>query len=386
MIASQPDTRNFARQESEPTCRRGPAAVLGTITQESGHGGVARVSVLLWHALEKFAGTNRRLVTLLEKNSRQPKVTDKLRFAWELSRLQWHGQAKWILFDHVGIAAVQNLIPPAQRAPYAVVLHGVEVWRPLSPWQKRVLRAAAIRIAVSHHTAGQVAKAHPDIGPIEVCHLSLPPGETGSAGRGTAELLGVGHDAEVTARVGPHAVLIVGRISSSERYKGHGQLIEAWPLVRQSIPDAQLVIVGSGDDLPRLQAAASATGTGEAILFTGRVSDATLDMLYARASVFAMPSRGEGFGLVYLEAMRHGVACVASTHDGAREVVEHGKTGFLVDQDNIPELARVLVELLRNPALRREMGEAGLRRVNTYFSFDQFQARLAAVMAPFSAL
>jgi glycosyltransferase involved in cell wall biosynthesis len=84
--------------------------------------------------------------------------------------------------------------------------------------------------------------------------------------------------------------------------------------------------------------------------------------------------------------MRHGLPCVASTHDAAREVVEHGKTGFLVDQGNIPELASVLVQLLQNPALRREMGEAGFGRVKTYFSFDQFEPRLAAVMAPFSAL
>jgi phosphatidyl-myo-inositol dimannoside synthase len=353
-------------------------AVLGTVTQERGHGGVARVSVLLWHAMEKLAGAECRLVTLLT-NSRQPKSTDKLRFAWDLARIEWRGQAKWILFDHLGIAAVQDLVPPARRAPYAVFLHGIEVWCPLSPRQKRVLRAAAIRIANSHYTAGQVAKVHPDIGPIEVCHLALPPGETSSSGTETP-------NAGLIARVGRNAVLIVGRISSSERYKGHDQLIQAWPLVRQSVPDAQLVIVGAGDDLPRLEAAASQTGTGEAVFFTGRVSDATLDRLYAHASVFAMPSRAEGFGLVYLEAMRHGLACVASTHDAAREVVEHGKTGFLVDQNNIPELARVLVELLRNPALRREMGDEGLRRVKTYFSFDQFQTRLASAMAPFFSL
>jgi phosphatidyl-myo-inositol dimannoside synthase len=378
VIASQPATRNFARQESEGTSRRSPAAVLGTITQERGHGGIARVSVLLWDAMEELAGPNRRLVTLLKGNSRQPKAADKLRFAWELARIEWRGQAKWILFDHLGIAAVQNLIPRARRAPYAVFLHSIEVWCPLSARQKRMLREARIRIANSHYTARQAATAHPDIGPIEVCHLALSR-ETGPS---CTEI----PDPGVIARVGRNAVLIVGRMSSAERYKGHDQLIQAWPLVRQSVPDAQLVIVGGGDDLPRLQAAASATGTGEAILFTGRVSDATLDMLYAHASVFAMPSRAEGFGLVYLEAMRHGLACVGSTHDAAREVIEHGKAGFLVDQDNVPELAGVLVQLLQNPALRREMGDAGLRRVQTCFSFDQFRSRLAAVMAPLFSL
>jgi phosphatidyl-myo-inositol dimannoside synthase len=171
-------------------------------------------------------------------------------------------------------------------------------------------------------------------------------------------------------------------MSSLERYKGHDQLIRAWPLVRRLVPDAQLIITGTGDDVPRFQAAAAETGCGEAILFAGRVSDATLDMLYARAALFAMPGRGEGFGLVYLEAMCHGLPCIAGTEDAAQEVVEQGKTGFLVNPDNIPELAETLIQLLVNPSLRKEMGEAGLRRAKTCFPFDQFKARFASAMAP----
>jgi phosphatidylinositol alpha-1,6-mannosyltransferase len=175
-------------------------------------------------------------------------------------------------------------------------------------------------------------------------------------------------------------------MASSERYKGHDQLLAVWPLVRQAIPDAQLIIAGTGDDVPRLTAAARQAGGGEGIFFTGRISDATLEALYPRTAVFAMPARAEGFGIVYLEAMRHRLPCVAGIHDAAGEVVEHGKTGFLVDQSKPEELGAVLIQLLANPPLREQMGDAGLRRLKVLFTFDQFQTRLAAILAPFLTL
>jgi phosphatidyl-myo-inositol dimannoside synthase len=389
--------RNAGRPAGSQATGRGPAAVLGTITQERGHGGIARVSVLLWKAMEELAPGPCRRVALVE-NSREAGPRAKLRFAWEIARMQLRGQVRWILFDHVGVAAVQSLVPRRWRAPYAVFLHGVEVWGSLRPRHKEVLRSAAIRIANSHYTAGRVAQMHPDIGPVEACPLALvgeqhdhqhaqqhneprPAWDADSSADSSEN-----PDPAVIARLGRNTVLMVGRMASSERYKGHDQLIAAWPLVANAVPDAQLVIVGAGDDLARLKAAAARSASGDAIYFTGRISDRTLEMLYARAAIFAMPGRGEGFGLVYLEAMRHGLACVAGIHDAAGEVVEDGQTGFLVDQDNIPELARVLVQLLHDPALAKQMGDAGLRRLKTCFSFDQFRTRLGAILAPFLAL
>lgn len=352
------------------------SAVLGTITQERGHGGIARVSVLIWRAMEELVGNNCRVVSVLNHSGRATPL-EKLRFAWELVGIEWRGKVKWIVFDHLGIAGVQNLVPQSRRAPYAIFLHGLEVWGPLSPRQKQVLRSAAIRIANSHYTAKRVAETHPDIGPIEVCQLALLEDTASWAAPHTEA-----PDSGLIGKIGRNTVLIVGRMSSLERYKGHDQLIQAWPLVRHSVPDAQLIITGTGDDVPRLKAAAAETGCGESILFAGRVSDATLNMLYARAAMFAMPGRGEGFGLVYLEAMCHGLPCIAGTEDAAQEVVEQGKTGFLVNPDHIPELAETLIQLLVNPSLRKEMGEAGLRRAQTCFTFDQFKARFATVIAP----
>src|SRR5260221_434552 len=99
---------------------------------------------------------------------------------------------------------------------------------------------------------------------------------------------------------------MVGRMPRHERYKGHDWLIDVWPFVVPSVPDARLVVVGRGDDRARLEARVAAAGVGGAIRFAGRVSDEELAGLYRACAFFVMPSANEGFGLAYLEAMRAG--------------------------------------------------------------------------------
>ncbi|MGC4080852.1 MAG: glycosyltransferase family 4 protein [Vicinamibacterales bacterium] len=206
--------------------------------------------------------------------------------------------------------------------------------------------------------------AHPDIGLVHACPLALLPHETPGA-----------HGEEPLA-LGPHAVLVVGRMSSGERYKGHDQLIDAWPAVVARVPDAQLVIVGDGDDRARLTARAAAAGScGASILFTGFIPQADLDALFARAALFALPSRGEGFGLVYLEAMAHALPCVGSIHDAAGDVIVDGVTGRLVDQGDVSNLASTLATLLADAPLRHRMGTAGRERVLAHFTFERFCER-----------
>jgi glycosyltransferase involved in cell wall biosynthesis len=170
-----------------------------------------------------------------------------------------------------------------------------------------------------------------------------------------------------------------------ERYKGHDQLIQAWAMVKRQLGDAQLVIVGSGDDAPRLQALAWELGMAESVLFTGPVSDGTLKALYQRAAVFAMPSRAEGFGLVYLEAMLHHLPCIGSTHDAAGEIIVDGETGFLVDQSDIARLAEKMICLLSEPSLRARLGCNGLERLRRQFSFERFQSRMSELFDKLAA-
>jgi phosphatidylinositol alpha-1,6-mannosyltransferase len=169
-------------------------------------------------------------------------------------------------------------------------------------------------------------------------------------------------------------------MSAGERYKGHDELLNAWPLVLRSLPDARLVFAGGGDDEPRLRARSEQLGIAASVHFTGFISHDELLGWYARSALFAMPSRNEGFGIVYLEAMAHALPCLASTHDAAREVVEDGVTGALVDPDNLEALAGTTSRLLSDPHLRIRLGRCGRRRVRERFSYEVFRDRLLPIL------
>lgn len=357
--------------------------ILCTVTRAAGHGGIARVANLLWHALQVFSDNRCQLVTLMPDGSPQPTLLDKFWFTKTVVEKQMSRKAAWIMFDHLGLARVQNFVPESLRRPYAVFLHSVEVWNPLSPGRKAVLKRARVRVANSYYTAQRVAAVHPDIGPIQVCHLALSPFGLESDGCAAASQILEKHlDTALLDQIQPNSILIVGRMEAKERHKGHYQLIEAWPLVKAHVADAQLIIVGRGDDIDCIKAKARSGAFENSILFTGHVDDDTLHAIYQRVAVFAMPSRGEGFGLVYLEAMKHSLPCIGSVYDSAREIIEDGVTGLLVDQSNVSGLAHALIGLLRDPSRRKEMGRAGFKRLQTAFSFEQFNERLHAALKP----
>jgi phosphatidylinositol alpha-1,6-mannosyltransferase len=171
-------------------------------------------------------------------------------------------------------------------------------------------------------------------------------------------------------------VVLVARMMAEERYKGHDELLAAWPAVRAQVPEARLVFVGDGDDVDRLRTRARELGVADAVLFTGFVTDDVLGEIYRRAAVFAMPSKGDGFGLVYLEAMAHRLPCIGSIHDAAGEIISDGDTGFLVDQSDTGGIAQRLLALLRDDRRRTEMGQSGYRRWREHFTYEQFARRM----------
>jgi len=354
------------------------APLLAAITLHPTGGGIAVVSTLLWQVLANRWGTNARLATAFDHESRPATAGEKARFTLALGSAQLFNRTDWILFSHLALAQAQQAVPRPVRRPYAVFLHGIEAWTDLSAREKRAVMAADLRIANSRYTAMRVMARHPEIGRVEACPLALPP----AAATGSGSPSDGNPPAPETAplAVGPHAVLIVGRMSQSERYKGHDQLIDAWPAVVSRVPDAQLLIVGDGDDTPRLKAKAAQTPCAERIRFCGFVSASTLQTLYEQSALFALPSGGEGFGLVYLEAMTHRLACLGSIHDAASEIIEDGVTGQLVDQGDVRGVSDAIATLLLDAPRRRAMGQAGHARATSEFTFDRFSTRLCALI------
>jgi glycosyltransferase involved in cell wall biosynthesis len=135
-----------------------------------------------------------------------------------------------------------------------------------------------------------------------------------------------------------------------------------------------------GNDRARLEAKARQAGVDASVIFCGFVPSAVMPALWARVGLLAMPSAREGFGLVYLEAMRAGRACVGSTADAAGDVIVDGETGVLVDRDDQVALAAALSSLLADAGRRDAMGAAGRRRFLAAFTADHFAARFRDIL------
>lgn len=347
---------------------------LAAITLDSKGGGVAAVSRLLWEIFESHWGIDARLFTLVDDAVSPPSLESstatRLRFGARLARAQALRECDWILYTHLSVARVQSFVPAAIRRPYGIFIHGIEVWRPLTQEQRTVLQGAALRVANSAFTATRAVAMHPGIGPVVPCPLALAP-ETFSVRRPTAPL---------KCEPGPRAVMLVARMSASERYKGHDELLAAWPGVLACVPDARLICVGEGDDVSRLQAQARASGIEKTVVFPGFVSESELTTLYRHAAVFAMPSRGEGFGLVYLEAMAERLPCIGAVEDAAGEIIVDGETGFLIRQADHEALTDRLVRLLTDEPLRHRMGAAGYHRLQEHFTYENFSHRIRSLL------
>ncbi len=144
-------------------------------------------------------------------------------------------------------------------------------------------------------------------------------------------------------------------------------------------PELYLVVVGEGDDRGRLERLAVEMGVAERVKFLAGLTQEELMACYARCDVFALPSRREGFGLVFLEAMAHGKPVVGGAHGGTPEIIEDGVTGLLVPHGDVEQLFGALEKLLTNEPLRRRMGHRARERVSESFLFEQFAGRLTQI-------
>jgi glycosyltransferase involved in cell wall biosynthesis len=157
-------------------------------------------------------------------------------------------------------------------------------------------------------------------------------------------------------------------------------LIRAFARVAYAIEDVSLVLVGDGNDRPRLDRIARDTGFAHRIRFVRGVSDNDLKILYRTCNFFSLPSAKEGFGLVFLEAMAAGKAVVAAASGAAPEIVVDRETGRIVPQNDMSSLAIVMKDLLDDPTQARRLGEAGRARLRGCFLYPRYAENVGAAL------
>jgi phosphatidylinositol alpha-1,6-mannosyltransferase len=262
------------------------------------------------------------------------------------------------VYTHLDLARIEAALPPGVSPPYAIFVHGWEAWWPVGRAARRALEGARWILVNSETTARLVRKANPWLPDVIVVPLGLTrtPPDPGPWPR-------------------QKQVLMLGRLDASERQKGHDLVLDAWPSILGSHPDARLVIVGEGSDRPRLERRVRDEQLA-GVVFEGFVSDERKWELLRRSFMLAFPSTQEGFGLVAIEAASVETPVVCLRETAVEEVFSGAAGAVFPEAPTAVGIGRAIDQLLGDSHAARTLGQLGRQLVFERYLDRHFQKRL----------
>jgi glycosyltransferase involved in cell wall biosynthesis len=282
-----------------------------------------------------------------------------------------------IICGHINFSPLALRIFKLLKIPYWVIVHGIDAWDLQDISRINGLKFAPKIISVSGYTRDRIVKEQN----ISLDQISLLP-NTFDASKFSIQpkpqyLLDRYHfhpDQQI--------ILTVTRLASGDRYKGYDQIIRALPEIRRQIPNIHYLLVGKGDDRDRIETIIDEVNVRDCVTLAGFIPDEELSDHYNLCDIFAMPSKGEGFGIVYLEALACGKPTIGGNQDGAIDALCHGELGVLVNPDNIDELGKTIVKILQRQYLLPIIYEPEKLRqkVIEIYGFDRFKQHLSRLL------
>jgi phosphatidylinositol alpha-1,6-mannosyltransferase len=232
-----------------------------------------------------------------------------------------------VFCGHLHMAPLAALIARLKRAKLIIQAYGIEAWSRPSRFCQAAIDAADIVLCISRYTRSCILRSAA-VTPERILVLPATVDEAFTPGDGSALR-------EAWGLQRKRVLLTVGRMAARERYKGHDRVIAAIPELLGRGHDVAYVVVGEGDDQPRLAALANKTGVGDRVRFMGAVERQTVIDAYRAADLFLMPSTGEGLGIAFLEAMASGTPALGLAVAGARDALADGELGMAVAEDDL---------------------------------------------------
>lgn len=306
------------------------------------------------------------------------------RVARALHRLARETRAETVCF---GAAAPLGLLAPTLRRAgvkrIVALTHGHEVWWskvfPFSLAIHRIGNSVDVLTYLGEFTHRAIARALPRDG--QKAMVKMAPG------------IDIGHFSPLIdstslrnelGLIDKAVIVCVGRLVPR---KGQDRLIQALPLIRKTVPNVHLLLVGEGSYRSRLEKIARKAGVQDRVTFIGRVQYQQLPAYIRVGDLFAMPSRSrmaglevEGLGIVYLEASACGLPVIAGNSGGAPDAVIEGKTGFVVDGTQVESIAKGAILILTDSNLAKTMGVAGRDWVVREWSWDLWAGAFAKLL------
>lgn len=277
---------------------------------------------------------------------------------------------RFLICCHVDIAPLALFFKRFFYLKYAVLTHGTDVWYLKKGIKLEGLKNADTILTVSAHTKNKLIANN-----ISECKIELLKDTIDTSFFHPKPI-----NNKLVASLGlenKRILLTVGRTRSDERYKGHDTMLR---VMERLGSEYVWLVIGTGADLPRLKLKAEKLGIINKTRFLGNVTREVLVDYYNLCDCFVMPSKGEGFGIVFLEALACGKPVVGGNKDGSREPLMDGKLGFLVNPDNVEETARA-IDLACSAKEDRTNPEYLTKEVEAHFGIKVFNRRVKEVFS-----
>jgi glycosyltransferase involved in cell wall biosynthesis len=273
-----------------------------------------------------------------------------------------------VFCGHINLAVLTQLLCQPLGIPYTVLTYGKEVWQPLPKLQRQAFAQAAEIWTISRYSRERLCQANKiNLNKVQILPCIVD-GNHFTPGEKPAQL-SKKYGLE-TAKV----LMTVARLWSGDIYKGVDVTIRALPKIIPAFPNLKYLVIGRGDDQPRLAQLAQDLGVGERVVFAGFVPTEALVNHYRLADAYIMPSQ-EGFGIVYLEAMACGIPVLSGDADGSADPLQDGRLGWRVPHRNPEAVAAACIEILQGRD-RRCNGQWLRQQTLAQFSPEALQEKL----------
>ena len=292
----------------------------------------------------------------------------KTRFVIAALREALAGRVDLVIGGHINLAPLTALVAWLKAAPSMLMIHGIDAWKAhRSALVRRSLASFDYVVGVSNVTLERFASWSK----VEKSRTRLLPNcvDTSRYGPGSKPAA-LADGLRLTGRT---VIMTLGRLANEERYKGFDEVMEAIPALVKQVPNVTYLICGDGPDRARLEAKAQRLGVGERVVFTGFIPESRKADYYRLADAYVMPSQGEGFGIVFLEALACGIPVMGSRIDGGREALLDGELGILVSPSDAEDTLRGILNALGQPR-----GVVPDRL--DYYSWDAFTQRAHGIV------
>ncbi|MGL5081874.1 MAG: glycosyltransferase family 4 protein [Microcoleaceae cyanobacterium] len=295
-------------------------------------------------------------------------VLGRFKFAIALLQTLFFTRPPLVICGHVNLARLVQLFCQPLGIPYIVLTYGKEVWEPLPSKCQSALQNAYQVWTISRYSRDRACKAN-QLDPQQFRMLPcMVDGDRFTPGSKPLDLV------ERYGLEGAKVLMTVARLWSGDIYKGVDVTIRALPEILRVFPETKYLVIGRGDDQPRLIQLAQDLGVSQQVVFAGFVPTAELVDHYRVADAYVMPSQ-EGFGIVYLEAMACGIPVLAGDADGSADPLQDGKLGWQVPHRNPDAVAQACIEIFKGEDQR--CNGAWLRQQSLeQFGKAAFQAQL----------